>query len=75
MFGALKLAEYDIGRVHYAADIGCHAFATFEPFGFGNSILGCGMSLASNAAVAPMQEKRTLLRVRRAVIGRLSRSV
>ena len=60
VFGALKLAERDIGKVHYAADIGCHAFATFQPFGFGNSILGYGMSLASNAAVSPMQTKRTL---------------
>ena len=60
VFGAMKLAERDIGKVHYAADIGCHAFATFQPFGFGNSILGYGMSLASNAAVSPMQQKRTL---------------
>ncbi len=60
VFGAMKLVQKDIGNVHYAADIGCHAFATFQPFGFGNSILGYGMSLASNAAVAPMQEKRTI---------------
>ncbi|MGE0626795.1 MAG: thiamine pyrophosphate-dependent enzyme [Hyphomicrobiaceae bacterium] len=60
VFGAMKLVERDIGKVHYAADIGCHAFATFQPFGFGNSILGYGMSLASNAAVTPVQEKRTI---------------
>ena len=60
VFGAMKLVERDIGKVHYAADIGCHAFATFAPFGFGNSILGYGMSLASNAAVTPVQEKRTI---------------
>ncbi len=60
VFGAMKLVEMDIGKVHYAADIGCHAFATFQPFGFGNSILGYGMSLASNAGVAPIQEKRTI---------------
>ena len=60
VFGAMKLVEKDIGKVHYAADIGCHAFATFQPFGFGNSILGYGMSLASNAGVAPIQEKRTI---------------
>ena len=60
VFGAMKLVEKDIGKVHYAADIGCHAFATFAPFGFGNSILGYGMSLASNAGVAPIQEKRTI---------------
>ena len=60
VFGAMKLVERDIGKVHYAADIGCHAFATFQPFGFGNSILGYGMSLASNAGVGPIQQKRTI---------------
>ncbi len=60
VFGAMKLVEKEIGKVHYAADIGCHAFATFAPFGFGNSILGYGMSLASNAGVAPIQQKRTI---------------
>ncbi len=59
-FAALKLAEKDFGKVHYSADIGCHAFATFAPFNFGNSILGYGMSLASNASVASFQEKRPL---------------
>ncbi len=60
VFGALKLVEREIGPVHVAADIGCHAFATFEPFNMGNSILGYGMSLASAAAVGPIQERRTL---------------
>jgi indolepyruvate ferredoxin oxidoreductase alpha subunit len=46
--------------VHVAADIGCHSFATFPPFSQGNSILGYGMSLASAAAVAPTQERRTV---------------
>lgn len=59
-FAALKLTQQEIGPVHYSADIGCHAFATFAPFNFGNSILGYGMSLASNASVASFQEKRPL---------------
>ena len=59
-FAALKLAQQEIGPVHYSADIGCHAFATFAPFNFGNSILGYGMSLASNASVASFQQKRPL---------------
>ena len=53
VFCALKLLQRDIGPTHIAADIGCHAFATFEPFSMGNSILGYGMSLASAAGVAP----------------------
>ena len=60
VFSALKLAQQQIGKVHIAADIGCHAFATFEPFSSGHSILGYGMSLASGAGVAPMMQGRTL---------------
>jgi indolepyruvate ferredoxin oxidoreductase alpha subunit len=46
--------------VHIAADIGCHAFGTFEPFSMGHSILGYGMSLASRAGVSPMMQRRTI---------------
>jgi len=60
VFSALKLLQAEVGKVHIAADIGCHAFATFEPFSMGNSILGYGMSLASAAAVAPFQDKRSI---------------
>jgi indolepyruvate ferredoxin oxidoreductase, alpha subunit len=60
VFSALKLAQEEIGKVHIAADIGCHAFATFEPFNSGHSILGYGMSLASRAGVSPMMQRRTL---------------
>ena len=59
-FAALKLVEQEIGKVHYSADIGCHSFATFPPFGFGNSILGFGMSLASGAGVRSFQKRRPL---------------
>lgn len=59
-FSALKLTQEEIGPVHYSADIGCHAFATFAPFNFGNSILGYGMSLASNASVTSFQKKRPI---------------
>ncbi len=51
VFSALKLVEQEIGKLHVSADIGCHSFATFAPFSFGNSILGYGMSLASSAGV------------------------
>jgi len=60
VFAALKLAERETGRPHISGDIGCHAFATFEPFSMGNSILGYGMSLASAAGVGPMMAKRPL---------------
>ncbi|MBO9643266.1 MAG: indolepyruvate ferredoxin oxidoreductase subunit alpha [Pseudacidovorax sp.] len=60
VFSALKLAQQEVGRVHIAADIGCHAFGTFEPFSGGHSILGYGMSLASRAGVSPMMQRRVL---------------
>jgi indolepyruvate ferredoxin oxidoreductase, alpha subunit len=60
VFSALKLAQQDVGEVHIAGDIGCHALATFEPFSMGHSILGYGMSLASRAGVSPMMQRRTL---------------
>ena len=60
VFSALKLAQQELGPVHVAADIGCHSFATFEPFSQGHSILGYGMSLASRAGVSPMMERRVI---------------
>ncbi len=60
VFSALKILQEEVGKVHIAADIGCHAFGTFEPFSMGNSILGYGMSLASAAAVAPFQQRRSI---------------
>ncbi len=60
VFSALKLAQQDVGPVHVAADIGCHSFATFEPFSLGHSILGYGMSLASRAGVSPVMQRRVI---------------
>jgi len=60
VFSAIKLLEREIGKVHVAADIGCHSFAIFAPFNLGHSILGYGMGLASAAAVAPMQQRRPI---------------
>ncbi|MDP2640754.1 MAG: indolepyruvate ferredoxin oxidoreductase, partial [Betaproteobacteria bacterium] len=60
VFAAMKLARRDIGEPHVSADIGCHAFGTFEPFSQGNTILGYGMSLASAAGVAPMMATRPM---------------
>lgn len=60
VFSALKLAQQEVGPVHIAADIGCHSFATFEPFSMGHSILGYGMSLASRAGVSPVMQRRVL---------------
>ena len=58
VFAALKLVERETGKLHISTDIGCHSFATFEPFSFGNSILGYGMSMASSAAVKNFSAQR-----------------
>jgi indolepyruvate ferredoxin oxidoreductase alpha subunit len=50
----------EVGDLHISTDIGCHSFATFEPFSMGNSILGYGMSLASAAAVSSFQKQRPI---------------
>jgi len=60
VFAALKLVQQDIGKLHISADIGCHSFATFEPFSMGDSILGYGMSMASSAAVKNFSAKRPI---------------
>jgi indolepyruvate ferredoxin oxidoreductase alpha subunit len=60
VFSAIKLMQRELGPTHISADIGCHAFGTFAPFSFGNSILGYGMSLASAAAVAPNLKSRPI---------------
>ena len=60
VFSAMKLLQADMGKLHVGADIGCHAFGTFEPFSQGNSILGYGMSLASIAGVTPFQQRRPI---------------
>jgi indolepyruvate ferredoxin oxidoreductase, alpha subunit len=58
VFSAMKLVAKDIGRPHVSMDVGCHAFASFEPFSQGNTLLGYGMSLAAAAGVSPMSAKR-----------------
>jgi indolepyruvate ferredoxin oxidoreductase alpha subunit len=60
VFSAIKLMQRELGPTHISGDIGCHAFATFAPFGLGNSILGYGMSLASAAAVGPNLDRRPI---------------
>ncbi|HYM29655.1 MAG TPA: indolepyruvate ferredoxin oxidoreductase subunit alpha [Candidatus Cybelea sp.] len=60
VFSAIKLVEREVGKIHIAADIGCHTFSTLEPFYLGNSVLGYGLGLASAAGVAPAFDKRVV---------------
>ena len=56
----LKAQDPSIGDTHVAHDIGCSTFSTQAPFNVGNSVLGYGMGLASDSAVAPLFGKRTI---------------
>ncbi len=58
VFSAMKLVAQEVGRPHVSMDVGCHAFASFEPFSQGNTLLGYGMSLAAAAGVGPMSARR-----------------
>jgi indolepyruvate ferredoxin oxidoreductase, alpha subunit len=60
VFSALKLLQNEIGPVHISADIGCHSFATLEPFFTGNTILGYGMGLASSAGISSLMDRRVI---------------
>lgn len=63
VFSAMKLVERDVGKVHVAADIGCHSFSTLPPFNIGNSIVGYGLGLSSAAGVAPAFGDRRVISV------------
>ncbi len=60
VFSAMKLIEREGGPFHISADIGCHLFSTLPPFNIGNTVLGYGLGLASNAAVDPLFNRRTV---------------
>ena len=60
VFSAMKLIEHQTGAFHVSGDIGCHTFSTLPPFNIGNTVLGYGLGLASNAAVQPMFGRRTV---------------
>jgi indolepyruvate ferredoxin oxidoreductase, alpha subunit len=60
VFSAMKLIERETGAFHVSADIGCHTFATLPPFNIGHTVLGYGLGLASNAAIDPLFDRRTV---------------
>ncbi len=60
VFSAMKVLEKETGKLHVSADIGCHLFSTLPPFNIGNTVLGYGLGLASNSAVHPMMDRRTV---------------
>jgi indolepyruvate ferredoxin oxidoreductase alpha subunit len=60
VFSAMKLLEREAGGYHVSADIGCHLFSSLPPFNIGNTVLGYGLGLASNSAIGPLFNKRSV---------------
>ena len=60
VFSAMKLLEREAGTYHVSADIGCHLFSSLPPFNIGNTVLGYGLGLASNSAIGPLFNKRSI---------------
>ncbi|MDE0489050.1 MAG: indolepyruvate ferredoxin oxidoreductase subunit alpha [Gammaproteobacteria bacterium] len=58
LFSSLKLLQKEIGPVHVSADIGCHSFASLEPFHLGASILGYGLGSAAASALHTQGDRR-----------------
>ena len=65
VFAALKLAQANVGPVHIAADIGCHAFGTFEPFSSGDPNAGSGLGLVICRDICSAVGARLTLKNRR----------
>ncbi|MFN0161992.1 MAG: thiamine pyrophosphate-dependent enzyme [Burkholderiales bacterium] len=60
VFSAMKLLEREAGTYHVSADIGCHLFSSLPPFNIGNTVMGYGLGLASNSAIGPMFDRRSI---------------
>jgi indolepyruvate ferredoxin oxidoreductase alpha subunit len=60
LFSALKQVQAELGPFHISSDIGCHSFATLEPFNLGNTIMGYGLSLASSSALRHVLPHKTI---------------
>jgi indolepyruvate ferredoxin oxidoreductase alpha subunit len=60
IFAAMKLVERELGPHHVSADIGCHLFSIFPPFGIGNTTMGYGLGAAGASALNVKAGKRAI---------------
>jgi len=56
----MKLLQRELGQLQVSADIGCHSFATLQPFAMGNTIVGYGLGAASASALNVRHGKRAI---------------
>jgi indolepyruvate ferredoxin oxidoreductase alpha subunit len=60
IFAAMKLVERELGPHHVSADIGCHLFSIFPPFGIGQTTMGYGLGAAGASALNVKAGKRAI---------------
>ena len=60
IFAAMKLVERELGQHHVSADIGCHLFSIFPPFGIGATTMGYGLGAAGASALNVKAGKRAI---------------
>lgn len=60
IFTALKIMQREVGKVHYAGDIGCYSMGSFAPFYITDSITGMGTSVATTGAMGRLSDERMI---------------
>ncbi len=60
IFTALKIMQREVGKVHYAGDIGCYSMGSFAPFYITDSITGMGTSVATTGAMGRLSNERMI---------------
>jgi indolepyruvate ferredoxin oxidoreductase, alpha subunit len=58
IFSALKIAQSEVGPIHYAGDIGCYSMGSFAPFYMTDSVTGMGTALATTGAMQQMSNEK-----------------
>lgn len=64
IFSAMKLVQREVGPLHVSADIGCHTFASLQPFNLGQTTMGYGLGGAGASPLSGQGGKRPV-----AVVG------
>jgi indolepyruvate ferredoxin oxidoreductase alpha subunit len=64
IFSAMKLVQREVGPLHVSADIGCHTFASLQPFNIGQTTMGYGLGGAGASPLSGQGGKRPV-----AVVG------
>lgn len=61
LFSAMKMLREEYGgQLQVSMDIGCHTFASLEPFNMGNSVTGYGLGPSSASAFMRPHKRRAL---------------